>query len=160
MNTLKKIILSTAVLIIMSFAVNEQNFCQTAADTLWMRSGNNIYYNSTGNVGIGTQSPDQKLTVKGKVHAEEVIVDLSIPQPDYVFEDDYELRSLEELEIFIQTNKHLPGIPSAEEVKESGMNAGEMQTKLLEKIEELTLYAIDLKKENAELRKLVQKMKQ
>ena len=67
--------------------------------------------------------------------------------------------SLRELESFVQANKHLPGIPSSKEVKERGLNAGEMQTKLLEKIEELTLYAIDLKKQNDELRKLIQKMK-
>jgi len=116
---------------------------------LWKKSGSNIYeIDTTCKVGIGTQNPDQKLTVNGKVHAEEVIVDLSIPQPDYVFEKDYNLKSLEELESYIKTNKHLPGVPSAEEVKENGMNSGQMQTKLLEKVEELTLYAIELKKEN------------
>lgn len=146
MNTLRKIILSAAALIIISLAGNGQVFGQT--DTLWAVSGSNIYYKGDGNVGIGTTNPDKKLTVAGTIHAEEVIVDASVPQPDYVFEDDYDLISLEEIEAFIKDNKHLPGIPSAVEVEDKGLNAGEMQAKLLEKVEELTLYAIELKKEN------------
>ena len=127
------------------------NFIEAVA---WKQNGSNIYYED-GKVGIGTQNPDSLLTVNGTVHAKEVKVDLNVPQPDYVFEEDYSLMPLNELESYVQTNKHLPGIPSAKEVKEKGLNAGEMQTKLLEKIEELTLYAIDLKKQNAELMKRI-----
>ena len=101
-----------------------------------------------GNIGIGTTTPDQKLTVKGKIHAEEIIVDLKVPLADYVFKPDYKLMPLTELEQFVKTNSHLPEIPAADEVVESGLGIGEMQNKLLQKIEELTLYVIDLKKES------------
>ena len=101
-----------------------------------------------GNVGIGTTNPDSKLTVKGNIHAEEVKVDLSVPGPDYVFEEDYNLRSLEETEAYIKENKHLPEIPSAKEMEANGLELGEMNMLLLKKIEELTLYVIELKKEN------------
>ncbi|MDB5012335.1 MAG: hypothetical protein JWQ25_537 [Daejeonella sp.] len=102
---------------------------------------------STRNVGIGTFLPDSKLTVKGKIHAEEVKIDLNIPAPDYVFESKYNLKSLPELEKFIAENKHLPEIPSAKVMKEEGIIVGEMQMKLLLKIEELTLHLIQQGKE-------------
>jgi hypothetical protein len=118
----------------------------------FQEQGNDVLViNGTGNVGIGTTSPDETLTVKGKIHAEEIIVDLNVPHPDYVFEEDYELKSIRELEQYVKTNKHLPGIPTSEEVKENGLSLGEMQTKLLEKIEGYALYIIELKKENVEL---------
>ena len=66
--------------------------------------------------------------------------------PDYVFKDNYRLRSLSELESFIKTNSHLPNVPSAKEVEENGQDVGDIQLKLLEKIEELTLYMIELEK--------------
>lgn len=98
---------------------------------------------ANGNVGIGTSNPLAKLAVQGNIYATEVKIMADIEHPDYVFEDDYDLRSIGELKTFIQENKHLPNVPSAEEVKENeGVNVGEMQAKLLEKIEELTLYLI------------------
>lgn len=113
----------------------------------------------SGNVGIGTTNPDQKLTVKGKIHAEEIIVDLKVPLADYVFKPDYELIPLAELEEFVKINSHLPEIPSADEVEQNGLSIGEMQNKLLQKIEELTLYVIDqdkriraLEEENKQLK--------
>ncbi|MFV1883187.1 MAG: hypothetical protein ACMZ7B_01660 [Balneola sp.] len=105
-----------------------------------------VQYNSNGNVGIGTTNPDQKLTVKGKIHSEEVIVDLNVPGPDYVFEEDYDLTSLKELEAYIKANKHLPEIPSAKEMEANGIILGEMNMLLLKKIEELTLHAISQEK--------------
>lgn len=108
---------------------------------------------SSGNVGIGTTSPDEKLTVKGTIHAEEVKVDLSVPGPDYVFEADYNLRSLEETEAYIKVNKRLPETPSAKEMEANGVQLGEMNMLLLKKIEELTLHMIKMNKENMELRK-------
>lgn len=115
-------------------------------------------------VGIGTTSPDEKLTVKGKIHAEEIRIDLSVPAPDYVFEEDYELRSLEETEQYIKANKHLPEVPSAKEMEANGVVLGEMSMKLLQKVEELTLHMIEVNKqlnklqeENKELRKKLDK---
>jgi hypothetical protein len=103
---------------------------------------------TVGNVGIGTTQPDAKLTVKGKIHAEEVKVDLSVPGPDYVFEKNYDLKPLEEVESYINANKHLPEIPSAKTMEKEGISMGEMQMKLLQKVEELTLYLIEQQKQN------------
>jgi len=99
-----------------------------------------------GNIGIGTTIPDQKLTVKGKIHAEEVIVDLNVPVADYVFKPTYKLMPLHEVEQFVKTNSHLPEIPSATEITKNGLSMGEMQNKLLQKVEELTLYMIGQQK--------------
>jgi hypothetical protein len=108
---------------------------------MFTTDGGSSYINS-GNVGIGTTTPDQKLTVKGKIHAEEVIVDLNVPVADYVFKPTYKLMPLPEVEQFVKTNSHLPEIPSANEITKNGLSMGEMQNKLLQKVEELTLYAI------------------
>lgn len=102
---------------------------------------------SDGRVGIGTTNPDQALTVKGKIHSEEIIVDLSVPGPDYVFEEDYDLPTLAEIEAFIKANKHLPEVPSAKEMEANGISLGEMNMLLLKKIEELTLINIAQQKE-------------
>nr|WP_299073824.1 tail fiber protein [uncultured Allomuricauda sp.] len=110
--------------------------------TINIRGYGDAYFNA-GNVGIGTTIPDAKLTVKGNIHAEEVKVDLSVPGPDYVFKEDYDLKSLEEVQNYIKTNGHLPNIPSAQEMEENGIQLGEMNMKLLEKIEELTLYTLE-----------------
>jgi hypothetical protein len=99
-----------------------------------------------GNVGIGSMSPDAKLTVKGQVHAQEVKVDLNVPGPDYVFEKDYALPSLDQIKNYIEENKHLPEVPSAKEMEKNGVQLGEMNMLLLKKIEELTLYVIELEK--------------
>lgn len=104
--------------------------------------GASLLVDHLGNVGIGTSSPDAELTVKGKVHAEEVKVDLSVPGPDYVFKEGYDLKTLEEVRHYIKEHGHLPDIPSAKEMEENGIQLGEMNMKLLEKIEELTLYHI------------------
>jgi hypothetical protein len=96
---------------------------------------------TNGNVGIGTSNPANKLDVKGIIRATEVKIETG--WADFVFNDDYHLKPLSEVNTFIQENKHLPDIPSAAEIKENeGVNLGEMQVKLLQKIEELTLYLI------------------
>jgi len=87
----------------------------------------------------------------GKIWAPEIEIQLP-PFPDYVFEEDYDLMPVYELEQFINENGHLPNLPSACEVEEEGIGVGELQTKLLEKVEELTLYMIELKKENEALK--------
>jgi hypothetical protein len=111
-----------------------------------------------GDVGIGTTSPSEKLSVNGNVYASgnisaygfiktKKIVVTQTAWPDYVFAKKYRLRSLASLESFIKQNKHLPEVPSAREVEEKGISVGDNQALLLKKIEELTLYVIALKKE-------------
>lgn len=115
-------------------------------DALYLFNGNAsltyMCWKENGNVGVGTQNPDAKLAVKGTVHAEEVKVDLSVPGPDYVFEEDYQLQSLEEIESYVKANKHLPDVPSASEMEAEGIKVGEMNMILLRKVEELTLHLI------------------
>lgn len=112
----------------------------------WTENQPRMTINTDGNVGIGTSSPNQKLTVKGTIYGEEIKVDLSVPGPDYVFEDDYKLPSLAETEDYIKENKHLPEVPSAKEMEENGIKLGEMNMLLLKKVEELTLYVIEQNK--------------
>jgi hypothetical protein len=122
-------------------------------------------YTTTGRLAIGEKTIDSEseywansfLSMYGKIVAKEIVV---IPEgdpnwSDFVFDSDYELIPLDELEKEIKANKHLPGIPSAEEIKEKGQNVSQIQAKLLQKIEELTLYVIDLKKENEEMKKQI-----
>jgi hypothetical protein len=98
-----------------------------------------------GNVGIGTTDPTYKLSVNGNIRSKEVVVESG--WADYVFNNDYKLLPLDETEQFILQHKHLPGIPSAKEIESNGLSLGAVQTKMMQKIEELTLYIIDLKKE-------------
>jgi len=102
---------------------------------------------AVGNVGIGTFSPDAKLTVKGNIHTQGVDIDMSgAVGPDYVFEKDYDLLPLYELETYINQNKHLPEVPSAKEMEANGLDVLEMNLILLKKVEELTLHLIEIKK--------------
>jgi len=110
--------------------------------------GNN--YNSNilsvhrnGNVGIGTSTPSSKLSVNGTIRAREIKVE-NAAWPDYVFEKGYQLPSLEASALHIKSKGHLPDIPSADEVKANGIDLGEMNAKLLQKIEELTLHLINI----------------
>ncbi len=125
--------------------------------SVWTQSGNDISYDN-GNVGIGTTTPDELLTVDGRIHAEEVKVSVSVPAPDYVFKENYELRSLKEVQGYIEEHGHLPNIPSAAEIESKGIDLGSMEMKLLEKIEELTLYILmqeeKLSRQDARIRKL------
>jgi hypothetical protein len=107
-----------------------------------------------GNVGIGTYTTNgYKLAVAGNIIAEEIVVKLKENWPDYVFNKDYDRPSINELENFINKNRHLPGIPDAEEINNSGISIGEIQTKLLKKVEELTLYIIEQNKKIEKLKK-------
>jgi hypothetical protein len=113
-----------------------------------------IYCGETG-VGIGTSKipADYKLAVRGNVMAERVKVEVYSKWPDYVFEKDYKLIELSQLREFISTNGHLPNIPSAENATKIGIDLGEMDVRLLEKIEELTLYILELEQRLKKLEK-------
>ncbi len=124
-----------------------------------------------GMIGIGTKTPDEMLTVKGKIHTQEVLVDLNgAVAPDYVFEHyfegrsnrnpDYIMPSLEEVGIFVAKNHHLPGIPSADRIETDGLSLKEMNLLLLQKIEELTLYTLEQQKEIETLKETVQQLQQ
>jgi hypothetical protein len=115
-----------------------------------------LFVSNTGKIGIGTISPDQQLTVKGKIHAEEVIIDLSVPAPDYVFENDYSLTPLDTLKAYLAQHKHLPEVPSAKEMETNGVKVGEMEMILLKKIEELTLHLIEKNIQLNELEKRIE----
>lgn len=116
---------------------------------------NALYIKAGGAIGIGTATipAGYKLAVDGNVIVESMEVQLSGLWPDYVFSDNYQLRSLHELEVFINANNHLPDVPTADELENSTLNLGEMDAVLLKKVEELTLYVIELKKEIEELKK-------
>ncbi len=118
-----------------------------------------MYLAPSGNVGIGTTQPGAyKLAVNGTIHTQEVVVDTT-GWSDFVFDANYRNAPLDEVEAHIKEYKHLPGVPSAEEVAEKGVSLGQMQAVLLAKVEELTLHLIEqekrikrLESENAELR--------
>ena len=101
---------------------------------------------SSGYIGIGTSTPQSLFAVNGEITAKEVTV-TSTGWPDFVFEEDYPLMKIQEVEAYIQNNKRLPAIPAASEIEKDGVNLGEMQTKLLQKTEEMMLYIIKQQKE-------------
>jgi len=113
---------------------------------------------ANGNVGIGTATPTEKLAVNGKIRAKEIKVEPT-GWSDYVFEDDYKIASLAEIEKYIKANKHLPEIPTAKEVAANGVDLGEMNKLLLKKVEELTLHLIQKDKELVETKKLMESTK-
>jgi hypothetical protein len=108
-----------------------------------------VGYNGGSNVGIGTTAPAHLLHVAGTIGAEEVIV--SSTGADYVFQPSYQLKPLAEVGEYIKQHRHLPGIPSAEEVQQKGVGLGEMQGKLLAKVEELTLHMIQAEERSKKL---------
>ncbi len=112
-----------------------------------------------GNVGIGTTDPKNKLSVNGTIWAKEVKVALN-DAADWVFEPDYQLKSLEEVEAFINEQKHLPDMPSADEFRENDLNVAQMDNLLLQKIEELTLYMIAINNEVKELKAENERLKE
>lgn len=117
----------------------------------------NMTFDETGNLSIGTSnSKGYKLAVDGTVGARKVKVSQE-SWADFVFEPGYRLPSLPELERYVREHKHLPGIPSAQEVSENGIDIGEMNKVLLQKVEEQALYIIDL---NKKLEALAEQVKQ
>lgn len=149
---------------------------------IWSNSNSNNYLvlqPSWGNTGIGTYTPNAKLhvngamlmgsnsariatgfslSVDGRIMCEDIQVLNSVSWPDYVFAKDYKLMPLEEVEKSINKNKHLPNVPSAAEMEKTGINLAEMSKKLIEKVEELTLYVIELNKKNNALTEKVKQL--
>ena len=115
---------------------------------------NHLFLADDGNVGIGTNKPRAKLAVNGGILAKSIMISISSDYwPDYVFGEGYELMPLRDLESYVNAHKHLPGVPSAADVEERGdIDLGEMNTILLEKVEELTRYVIDLQKQIDEMK--------
>lgn len=112
-----------------------------------------IYIHTNGNVriGTGTMNPTKALEVNGTIRSKEVIVEIT-NWSDFVFDNNYNLMSLKDTESFIKQNGHLPNVPSASEVESNGIQLGEMNAILLQKIEELTLYVIELEKQVQKLK--------
>ena len=110
---------------------------------------------ATGNVGIGTDNPTYKLSVNGNIRSKEIVVETG--WADYVFDEHYNLKPLDEVEKYIQQHNHLPNIPTAKEIETNGLNLGDTQKKMMEKIEELTLYLIEA---NKRIEKLEQQNKE
>jgi len=103
--------------------------------------------NGSVGIGIATPSTTYKLDVKGAIRACDLRIEVA-QGCDYVFADDYNLMSLSELNDFVKTNRHLPEVAPAIQMESEGINMSEMSTLLLKKIEELTLYVIELEKKN------------
>ena len=118
----------------------------------------NCWFNNTGNFGIGTSAPTHKLDVRGTIRANEVLV--NIPSgADFVFENGYQLMPLDELSEYVQQNRHLPEVKSAAEMEQDGVTMGEMQIKLLQKVEELTLYILQQQATIEDLKQQVEELK-
>jgi hypothetical protein len=114
-----------------------------------IKIGEKLFVDGTGSNQLLTDDVELKLSVDGAIVAKEILVTTASERwPDFVFDKSYKLLSISDLEKFISINKRLPDMPSADESEKTGINVGKFQEKLLQKIEELTLYIIELKKEN------------
>lgn len=145
--------------LVKSFAVKQHYSGQTSLNSapakdlsLCIGGEAQMTVKSTGSVGIGTADPgDYKLAVNGSIRTKELVVDTD--WGDHVFEPEYKLPSLDEVESYIKKHKRLPGVQSAKEIQKKGVGVANMMTKQQIKIEELTLYVIELKKQNDALQK-------
>lgn len=114
----------------------------------------------SGNVGVDTTNPQAKLAVNGNILAKEVKVKTNIAVPDYVFEPDYELPPLDEIEAYVKAHKHLPEIPSAADIKRDGLDLAEMNLLLLKKVEELTLHLIEKTKKQEQQDERIERLEE
>ncbi|RWU10827.1 hypothetical protein [Pedobacter chitinilyticus] len=144
--------------------VNFVNYLRSSDYLYVHKSGNEVINGNksfNGSISIGTDdAKGYKLAVAGSMVAEEVKIKLKADWPDFVFLKGYNLLSLEEVEAYINKNGHLPGVPSAKIVEKEGIAVGDINTKLLQKIEELTLYLIALKKESEDQKKEIAKLRE
>ncbi|MXV50401.1 hypothetical protein GS399_05400 [Pedobacter sp. HMF7647] len=116
-----------------------------ATGLVWSSQGNQesvSFFRGDGSIGLGTLKPGEKLSVNGKIRAKEMKVEAE-NWPDYVFGDSYQKPSLSSVEDYLKAERHLPGIPSAADVGRDGVSLGDMNARLLKKVEELTLYLIE-----------------
>jgi len=126
-----------------------------------------VYVGPDGRVGVGTETPaagneldvNGNANISGNITVAGVTTKVWTVAPDYVFEKDYKLASLDHVEKYLDQNKHLPEIPSAKEIKEKGMDLAEMNLKLLKKVEELTLYAIEQKKRDQKQQQEIEELR-
>jgi hypothetical protein len=114
-------------------------------------NSDSVWVDSSGKVGIGTANPQSTLAVNGTITTKKIKV-TETGWSDFVFDDGYKLPTLNAVESHIKQYKHLPGIPSAREIKQKGLDVSDVLAKQMQKIEELTLYMIEMKKENEELK--------
>ncbi|MDP4209184.1 MAG: hypothetical protein Q8928_10260 [Bacteroidota bacterium] len=139
------------------YLLDSKNDIESSGNLHILGSGN--HYISNGNLLIGQTSQTNstyKLDVAGKIRTDEIVVNTS--GADFVFEKNYKLRPLSEVETFIKQNKHLPDVAPAKEMQTNGVSMGDMQAKLLQKVEELTLYVIELKKENEQQKQQIEEL--
>jgi len=143
----------------LAFSNNGKIYFRSGNSPTWQNWTELIIANAYGNVGIGIDNPSEKLAVNGNIRAKEVKVETA-NWPDYVFQNGYELMSLTQLESHIDIHGRLPGMPSAKEAEADGIGLADMNRKLLEKVEELTLYLIEKDHENRQLRERLTNVEQ
>lgn len=131
----------------------------TGSFVIRTNGANRMYVDSDGNISIATSAvaSGYKLNVNGKAIVEELKVQLSQNWPDYVFSDKYKLKNFDELRTYIATHNHLPNIPSAKQIESSGLEVGDMQRRMMEKIEELTLYVLQLEEKIQDIKQQLKK---
>lgn len=133
------------------------NAASGGGTSVWTESGATASYSGDVAIGTSTVPTGYKMAVEGKIRTREVRVDQDT-WPDYVFQKDYDLPTLQEVKRYIDEHGHLPNIPSAEEVEANGIELGEMNKLLLEKIEELTLHVIRQNNELTDQRKIIEEL--
>jgi len=122
----------------------------TKVEKIKLWTAGDSWINNNSNFGLGTNTPQCKLDVRGTIRADEILVN-TVSGADFVFDKDYNLRPLSEVNTYIQENRHLPEIPSAADMKENGVSLDKLVIQLLQKVEELTLYTIQLEEKINEL---------